>query len=575
MSKNSAEVLALTLDAIYACAADKDRWEDLVENFPELDAHIQDEVNPHIEVAVKQHFQRAEGLARRLNTVDMAETPNGPPVAYLVMDRDQKLLASSPKAVEMLAPFCAPLEIGRRLTMLDEENLSRFRQARQALRGGAGATPILLHCEDDEATQSLSGFLVEGAQLARLLGRDAKTSQWEGASAFIMPDRTALVRHDHVLRESLGLTPAELRLASLLKDGVSVNEAANRLGIAVNTARNQLRAIFTKLGVNRQSEMVRHLAELGQLAAFVQSGDGAKPDVKGAMTTPGDGATGERKFIVLADGRHLAYREFGRYGGTPVLFLHAVLSNSCVRAEEADAARRLGIHLVVPERPGTGWSTPDDNMSFESVGRDLVALVDHLGFEKIYVTGRSSGAPFALEAARQLGIRVPRLMLWAARFAADKDRARKDLLGRFYAAMMRAPWYAEAVLALLQAKLSRRFVHDMLLRSHERSPPDHDMLRQDPAMLDFMVAQALEALETTHDGVTREAELLHNDMPIDLEGVSADLVVWHGRDDGFVSVADVQRRFSNLPLSEFRIVPDEGHIFSLSRRLEVLERLIS
>lgn len=572
MSK-SAEVLSLTLDAIYACATDKDRWEDLIESFTELDSHIRDEDNPQLETAVKQHFQRAEGLARRLNMSDAAGKSEAPPVAYVVIDRDQKLLAGSATAIDMLLPFCGSLVMGRRLSMLDEENLSRFRAARQALRDGAGATPLLLHCEDDEATQSVSGFLVDGDQLARLLGREAEGAKWETASAFIMPDRTALVRHDHVLRESLGLTPAELRLASLLKDGVSVNEAASRLGVAVNTARNQLRAIFAKLGVNRQSEMVRHLAELGQLAAFVQSGSTkATKNVSPALQDKC--FTNERKFLELPDGRLLGYREYGQPGGVPVIFLHSVLSNSLLRPHEAEEARRLGVHLVVPERPGTGWSTPDADMSFESVGQDIVVLVDHLGFDDVYVSGRSSGAPFALEVTRLLGARVPRLILWAARFAADQDGGRRDLLGRFYAGMLRAPWYAEAVLGLLRAKLSRRFVRDMLLRSHERSPRDHAMLQQEPGMIDFMVGQALEALEKTHDGVTREAELLHDDMPINLEGVSADLVVWHGRDDGFVSITEVQRRFSNLPVSEFRIVPDEGHIFTMARRIEVLERLI-
>ena len=568
---DSAEVLAITLDAIYSCATDADRWEDLLESFPELDAEIRKRPASRLEDAIKPHFQRAEDLARRLASSDTVEARDTSPVAYLIMGRDQKLLESSPSAAEMLAPYCGALETGQRVTMLDPENLARYRAARQALREGAGSVPLLLHHEDEKATQSLSGFLLDADQLSRLFVNEKGASDWSEATALILPDRTALVRHDHVLRESLGLTPAELRLATLLKDGISINDAAGRLGIAVNTARNQLRAIFAKLGVNRQSEMVRHLAELGQLAAYVQSN---KKPVAVEHVGQIENCDGARRFVELPDGRILSYREYGRPGGTPVLFLHSVLSNSMLLPQEDEEARRLDVRLIVVERPGTGRSTPHKEMTFDSVGADLVNLVDALKIDDIYISGRSSGAPFALAAARQLGRRVPRIMLWAARFAADKDRSRRDILGRFYTSMLRAPWYADAALALLRAKASRPFIREMVARSYERSPRDHAMLYDVP-MLEFVVDQTLEALEQTHAGVTDEAKLLHNDQPIDLDGLTAELIVWHGSEDGFVPVDEVERRFSNLPLSEFRIVPNEGHVFSMPRRAEALERLIS
>ncbi len=412
--------------------------------------------------------------------------------------------------------------------------------------------------------------MVDADQVSRFLAKDAKASEWADAIALVLPERTALVRHDYVLRENLGLTPAELRLATILKDGVSLNEAAGRLGIAVNTVRNQLRAIFAKLGVNRQADMVRHLAELGQLAAYVQSN---KASTIGKSSTQKEGFDKARRQVNLLDGRALSYREYGQSNGVPVLFLHSVLSNSMLLPQEGKEAARLGARLIVIERPGTGHSTPHLGMTFDSVGGDLVYLIDQLGIVDIYISGRSSGAPFALAAARQLGSRVPRLMLWAARFAADRDQSRQDILGRFYTGMPRAPWYAEAAFALLRAKLSRRFIREMILRSYERSPYDRALVR-DPAMLDFLVEQALEALEKTHAGATDEATLLHSDSAINLEGLTAELIVWHGREDGFVSIADVERRFSNLPLTEFRILPNEGHIFSMPRRAEALERLI-
>lgn len=54
-------------------------------------------------------------------------------------------------------------------------------------------------------------------------------------------------------------TPAEAKLALLLTDGLSLDEAADALGIRKNTVRAQLRSIFSKTGVTRQTTLVRLL----------------------------------------------------------------------------------------------------------------------------------------------------------------------------------------------------------------------------------------------------------------------------------------------------------------------------
>lgn len=59
-----------------------------------------------------------------------------------------------------------------------------------------------------------------------------------------------------VVRELLGLTPAEAKLAARLGQGATVDQAASGLGITRATARTQLYSIFRKTGLHRQSELV-------------------------------------------------------------------------------------------------------------------------------------------------------------------------------------------------------------------------------------------------------------------------------------------------------------------------------
>jgi DNA-binding CsgD family transcriptional regulator len=58
------------------------------------------------------------------------------------------------------------------------------------------------------------------------------------------------------LMRVFGLSPAEARLASIIAEGTSPEHAAERLRIARETARNQLKAIFGKTGTHRQGELV-------------------------------------------------------------------------------------------------------------------------------------------------------------------------------------------------------------------------------------------------------------------------------------------------------------------------------
>jgi DNA-binding CsgD family transcriptional regulator len=66
----------------------------------------------------------------------------------------------------------------------------------------------------------------------------------------------------NLLAGAFGLSPAEARLAAIMAGGIDLQTAAQELGVARDTARNQLKAIFAKTGAHRQSELVELLAKL-------------------------------------------------------------------------------------------------------------------------------------------------------------------------------------------------------------------------------------------------------------------------------------------------------------------------
>ena len=72
------------------------------------------------------------------------------------------------------------------------------------------------------------------------------------------PDDAPLVSTD-TLRSRYGMTPAEANLAALLVSDLSLDQAADSLGVKIGTVRTRLKQVFAKTGTNRQASLVRLL----------------------------------------------------------------------------------------------------------------------------------------------------------------------------------------------------------------------------------------------------------------------------------------------------------------------------
>lgn len=569
--------LANVLDAIYAYATDPLRWEEMVALLISLDGAVDDDLGDVVE-ALQLHVGRAESLAQRLHE---DRTPPLPGFCHLLLGGDQRILDMSPMAATMLQPFCDPLEAGRRLCFHDAENGARLRLLVAAVEKDDGVAPQLLRIVDADDEEVLFIYVVPHDRLPHSLTRTmfaaGSASDDARAVVLLMPDRA--VHENHALLGGLGITPAESRLAARLKEGLSLKDAADDLAIAVSTARNQLKSIFEKLGINRQSDLVRHLTELGQLSAYVHAGTSADED-RSARTKAGDGGVvnAERAFFTLANGRKLAFREYGWSDGIPVVLMQSSLSSSLVWPREVAASIRHGVRLIAFERPGTGLSTPDPHLDFESFANDLREFLDASKIERVHLLARSSSALFALTAAARLGPRAVRVMLCAPRFGPPRRDGRKpSMLGYYFGHLSRYPWLLDATLSILRAKLSRPLIRPLIFQFFDRSPADIDLIRRTPDLLDYMIDSVIETVSHSTAGLERESRLFIEGKAGDFSGLVAPVVVWHGEADGIVPVADLNEglRVASFTPEELRIFPGEGHNFAVVRYDEIMRRLLS
>lgn len=70
-----------------------------------------------------------------------------------------------------------------------------------------------------------------------------------------------------VLRELFGLTAAEARLACVLAVEGDLRRVADQLSLSVETVRTQLKAVFSKTGTRRQSELLQLLTRLASVGS--------------------------------------------------------------------------------------------------------------------------------------------------------------------------------------------------------------------------------------------------------------------------------------------------------------------
>ena len=205
------------------------------------------------------HLRIAVGLFEKLQFAGAEHgmfhaTAQGLGLALVVLDRNRRIVSSNALGETLLAQAEGLRRRGDELAFSDA--------AHQKL-----LTDLL--AKDMAQGASLTRFRVErpGKGDVVITARPLELSAIHagaGALALFLARPGPEAHTDpQLLRDLLGLTMAEARLAAVLGEGLSLVEAARRLGIAHNTAKVQLRAVFAKTGVRRQAQLVALMGSLG------------------------------------------------------------------------------------------------------------------------------------------------------------------------------------------------------------------------------------------------------------------------------------------------------------------------
>lgn len=214
---------------------------------------------------IKSHLAQALDLAEIMGSLRSKERASlqlieQMPQGVILLGPNKRILYANAAADRMLTTsplLSVKADIFGLADPAQEARLGGLLFAAVGLSGGEGAEPGGWLTADRSGAAPLHIFVGPVAPSLEL------SLSVQPMAMLILHDR-AMGRRASIamLTDLFGLTRTEARLAALLGGGAALDAAAIQLGQTTGTARIHLKAIFRKMGVDRQQDLVRVLSGL-------------------------------------------------------------------------------------------------------------------------------------------------------------------------------------------------------------------------------------------------------------------------------------------------------------------------
>lgn len=292
------------------------------------------------------------------------------------------------------------------------------------------------------------------------------------------------------------------------------------------------------------------------------------------MPTPDSPTIGH--CITLRDGRRLGYAEYGDPSGAPVLLFRGTPSSRLAYRPGDTVASSLGARVVVPERPGYGWSDFQPGRALLDWPDDVVQLADALGFDSFAVAGTSGGGPYVLACAFKIPQRLTRAAIISGVGPIDAPGAvqgmhRNRRVGVLVARYV--PWLLRPLLWLVGNP--RRDPEKYLDRSSAGFPAADWAYINQPSIRPLIVANYAEAVRPGLQGFAQDLLIFTRPWGFKLEDVEMEIHLWHGTEDVSTPLPMAEYVARALPNCRATYLPGEGHLLFYKHWREILGVLVS
>jgi pimeloyl-ACP methyl ester carboxylesterase len=289
----------------------------------------------------------------------------------------------------------------------------------------------------------------------------------------------------------------------------------------------------------------------------------------------------KQRFVTLQDGAVVAFQEYGDANGVPVVFCHGWPS-SCTMAQLTDEpARKLGVRIISPDRPGISGSTLQPDRKLADWPRVMEGVLDYLGIGEFRALAISGGAPYAYATAAAMPERVRAIAIVCGAIPMAELEDGRGLLPlyRWMLALYRSrPQLLRRLFRMARPILALRpplRLRPLLLKMLMLRPCDAESLR-DAAAFEAIFESQRRAWRGSAEGVMADGQIYVQPWGFSLEDVRVPVRLWHGTQDRAFSVHLAEEIAERLPDCNARFIDNAGH-YSLPIRYmgEILKDLIS
>ena len=289
-------------------------------------------------------------------------------------------------------------------------------------------------------------------------------------------------------------------------------------------------------------------------------------------------STAREARLTRPDGRIVAWTESGIRDGQPVLRLPGTPGARYSLPADQRPYLDRGLRVIVVERPGFGVSTRLPGRGFTEHADDLVAVLDHLGIERVPVYGGSGAAPHILALAAGHSDRVSACTIGSGAAPLTDEEVGQQLDANVAAdALARAGRAAELRLVLERVRASLLADPSTAYRALMDGVPVHDQaVMADPAWQAANARAITEALAPGVDGwLDEELALLGDWSDVDVEGVMCTVTWTHSEADRNCPFSAAQRLVRRMPKARFIVQEHSGHLLATADEGRLLDELLA
>lgn len=285
----------------------------------------------------------------------------------------------------------------------------------------------------------------------------------------------------------------------------------------------------------------------------------------------------EFQSLLLPTGRTLAFAEFGKPNGRPVIYFHGFPMCRLEASALDTPARRANIRLIAPDRPGIGQSSFTPRRSILDHAEDVRVLSQHLGIPKFAILGVSGGTPYTLACASAL----PKEMLIGVGILSGMGTYEKSDLALVPMASKIVGWLARNAprvltiitnisVASLKHIVEWKWFQKKIEEAVENAKKSKNQWEKDvigtsdqddsndrwtaTGSRERLLKAIFEPFRQGSKGVVQEAALVSQPWGFKLEEIMYPVKIWHGKKDINAPIEWMQamsKRITNAEMHEF------------------------